>query len=125
MLKIFLPWDSKNKPPNNRHKQRLQLLKVQQINGLAQMDMKLPGNSVPNAVRQNLLRIVGPVLVALSTRANSAQIAANRNLKPSANTVAATVAGSLKIHTIHQNSALNVVMFLMNMTLFKTFFSIS
>ena len=89
------------------------------------MDMKLPGNSVPNAVRQNLFRIVGPVLVALSTRANSAQIVANRNLKPSANTVAATVAGSQKIHSTHQNSALNVAMFSMNMTLFKTFFSIS
>lgn len=45
--------------------------------------------------------------------------------KPSANTVAATVAGSQKIHSTHQNSALNVAMFSMNMTLFKTFFSIS
>ena len=56
---------------------------------------------------------------------NSVQTVVNRNQKPAVNTVAAIVAGNQKMLIIHLNSALNVAISLMKMTLFKTFLTIS
>lgn len=52
---------------------------------------------------------------------NSVQTVVNRNQKPAVNIVVAIVAGNQKMLIIHLNSALNVAMYLMKMTLFKSF----
>ena len=52
---------------------------------------------------------------------NSVQTVVNRNQKPAVNIVVAIVAGNQKMLIIHLNSALNAAMYLMKMTLFKSF----
>ena len=52
---------------------------------------------------------------------NTVQTVVNRNQKPAVNIVVAIVAGNQKMLIIHLNSALNAAMYLMKMTLFKSF----